>query len=100
MKTMKTIRLLGAVSILAVFVGCASLCTEHSARPLTRDQALKLAQGYARSHGRDLSKYRLVLAEPHREWWFYYDGIEQTPGNQISIVVNEETGKVGLLPGE
>ena len=86
--------------IAAGLSGCATILGQPSPTVMTREQAQRLAEDYAAAHGRDLGKYQLAEAEPHREWWFFYDGIEQTVGNHFTIIVNEETGKVGIVPGK
>ena len=91
--------ILGMATILGL-AGCTSMKTHPPPPSMTREQAQRLAEDYAATHGRDLGKYRLVEAESHRKWWFFYDGIEQTVGNHFTVIVNEETGKVGILPGE
>ena len=91
---------LAAIPSVIAAAGCGTPLTAKPPQSLTRVQAQRLAEEHAKTHSRDLTKYRLVETEPHREWWFFYDGIEQTVGNHFTIIVNEETGKVGMLPGQ
>jgi hypothetical protein len=100
MKATTGFRNFAATAAVITFAGCGTPQTAKPPQALTRAQAHRLAETHAKTRGIDLAKYRLVEAEPKREWWFFYDGIDQTIGNHFTLFVDEETGKVGMLPGQ
>jgi hypothetical protein len=72
---------------------------------LSTAEVIRIAKGAAVQHGNDLSRYE----EPNAHydstgkepiWLVLFDGKVARPGNHLMVVVDDETGKVRLVPGK
>jgi hypothetical protein len=106
---MEVFRLIAfSVSCLLGLAGCTKPPSDSdSSASLTREQALAVAESYAKHAGHDLSKYQLdtfgrQLSEDEREWHFVFlcSPGPPPPDCGFSVLIDRETGSAKLWPGQ
>ena len=96
MKNFDTVVVMIALSL--ILSACNTITNEKLTPLISREKAQQCADSFALTENFDLSKYHLVSATHSSEWHFHY-GLNQQECFYM-VIVNENTGKVGMLPSK
>ena len=96
-----------ALAVATLLVACRPEPTAGSLGPLSRVAALEISRKAAVTSGYDLAKYKLdtfgnELSQDQSEWLFVYlcSPGPPPPGCHFLVVVDRNTGKATVYPGE
>jgi hypothetical protein len=70
-------------------------------RAIDRERAIALATDKLVESGRSRDRYDMTVGETEKEWEIGFAGKEpRTPGDELSIYVDKQSGEVRVMLGE